>query len=82
MGICEESVIGEEMQEVDKFNYLGVMISIDCGMGEEVAHRVLAGREIWEMMAKLGKENMLSREVIRELYGRVMIPTVAWKRGR
>ena len=31
-------VIGEEMQEVDKFNYLGVMMSRDGGMGEELAH--------------------------------------------
>ena len=39
---CERvRVNGEEMQEVDKFNYLGVMISRDNGMGEEVAHRVL-----------------------------------------
>ena len=37
-------VNGEEMQEVDKFNYLGVMISTDHVMGEEVAHRVLEGR--------------------------------------
>ena len=36
----------EEMQEVDKFNYLGVMISTDGGMGEEVAHRVLEGKEV------------------------------------
>ena len=37
-------VNGKEVQEVDKFNYLGVMISTDGGMGEEVAHRVLEGR--------------------------------------
>ena len=37
-------VNGEEMQEVDKFNYLGVMISTDGGVGEEVAKRVLEGR--------------------------------------
>ena len=27
------------MQGVDKFNYVGVMISTDGGMGEEVAQR-------------------------------------------
>ena len=36
-------VNGEETQEVGKFNYLGVMISTDDGVGEEVAHRVLEG---------------------------------------
>ena len=48
-------VNGEEMKEVDKFTYLGVMISTDCGMGEEVAHRVTK--------TKLWKENMISRQV-------------------
>ena len=37
---------GEEMQEMDKFHYLGVMISTDGGMGEEVALRVLEGRKV------------------------------------
>ena len=35
MGSCEKvRVNGEELQEVDKFNYLGVMISMDGGMEE------------------------------------------------
>ena len=35
MGSCERlRVNGEELQEVDKFNYLGVMISTDGDMGE------------------------------------------------
>ena len=34
MKSCEKvRVNGEKMQEVDKFNYLGVMISTDAGMG-------------------------------------------------
>ena len=37
-------------------------------MGQEATHRCLR--------AKLGKENMISREVKMELYERVMIPTV------
>ena len=35
----------EEVQEVDKFNYLGVMISMGGGIGEEGAHRVVEGRK-------------------------------------
>ena len=63
MGSCEKvRVSGEEMQEVDKFNYLGVMISTNGGMGEEVAHRVLEGRKVLGMMAKLWKENLISKE--------------------
>ena len=36
-----------------KFKYLGVMISTDGDMGEEVAHRVLEGRKICWTMAML-----------------------------
>ena len=44
------------MQEVDRFNYLGIMISTyHGGMGEEVAHRLLEGRKVWETMAIYGK---------------------------
>ena len=70
-------VSGEKMQEVDKFNYLGVMISTDGGMGEEVAHMVLEERKVFGTMM-LWKENMISREVKRELYERVVIPTVVY----
>ena len=70
-------VSGEKMQEVDKFNYLGVMISTDGGMGEEVAHMVLEERKVFGTMM-LWKENMISREVKRELYEKVVIPTVAY----
>ena len=41
-----------------------------------MAHRVLEGRKVWRTNAKLWKENMISREVKRELYERVVIPTV------
>ena len=41
------------MQEVEKFNYLGVMICTDGGRGKEVAHRVLEGRKVLWAMAKL-----------------------------
>ena len=34
MGSCEKAwVNGKEIQEVDKCNYVGVMISTDGGMG-------------------------------------------------
>ena len=56
-------VNGEEMKEVDKFNYLEVMINTDGGMGEEVADRVLEGRKVWGTMAKLWKKNAIFRAV-------------------
>ena len=68
---------GDEMQK-DKFNYLGVMISTDCGMGEEVAHMVFEGRKVWGTMSKLWKENIISKELKWELYERVVIPIVVY----
>ena len=40
-----------------------------------MVYRVLDGRKVWGTMAELWKENMLSREVKRELNERVAIPT-------
>ena len=63
---------------VDKFNYRRVVISTYGGMGKGVAHRVLEGRKVWRTIAKLWKTNMISREVKRELYETVVIPTVVY----
>ena len=65
------------MQEVDKFNYLGVMISTDSGMREEVDHRVLDGRKVLGTVTKWWK-NMISREVKRKLHEKLVIPTVVY----
>ena len=46
---------------MDKFNYLGVMISTDVGMGDEVVHRVLERRKIWETMEKLWSVHDIKR---------------------
>ena len=44
MGSCEKvRLSAEEIQEVDKFNYLGLMISTDGGTGEEGVHRMVEG---------------------------------------
>ena len=43
-----------------------------------MAHRVLDGRKVWATVAKLWKENMISREIKRELYERVVILTVVY----
>ena len=41
-GSCEKAkVSGEEMQEVNRFSYLGILISADVGMEDKVAHMTL-----------------------------------------
>ena len=49
---------------------------IVVGRGE--AHRFFEERKVWETMSKLWKESMISKEVKRELYERVVIPTVIY----
>ena len=39
---------------------------------------MLEGRKVWGMMAKLWKGNMISREIKRDLYERIVIPTVVY----
>ena len=58
MGSCEMvRVNGEELYEVDKFNYLGVMISTDRDMGEEMGHRMFVGRKVWGRDGKVFEGN-------------------------
>ena len=54
------------------------MISADGGMGEEVAHRVFEGRKVWRKIAKLWKENIISREVKRGAIWKSSGPTVLY----
>ena len=69
MKSCEKVRVNrEKMQEVGKFKHLGVMISTDGGMGEEVGHRVLEGRKVWGTMAKLGKEHDIQRSKTGVIY--------------
>ena len=63
------------MKEVDKFKYLEVTIGADGITRDKVTHMVLEERKVWRTIAKLWKKNMNPREVKRELYERVAIPT-------
>ena len=54
-GSCEKvNVSREDIQIMDRFSCLGVMISTDGGMGE-VAHRILEGRKAWGGWKSCGK---------------------------
>ena len=55
MSFEKVNFIGEEMQEDDKFNYLGVMISTDRGVGEEVANRGLREERYGGRWQRCGK---------------------------
>ena len=72
---CEKvRMSGKKKKGVDKFKYLVMIITVGGEIGEEVAHRVLEGRMVWGTKAKFWK-NLICRELKRELYNRVVIPT-------
>ena len=67
---------GEEVQEVDKFKYLGLVVRGDGNKGgEEVPHRKTEGRKVWETRVKSCK-NMIYKEIKWMLYERMVITTV------
>ena len=62
MRSCEKvQVNGEEMQEVDKFNYLGVRINTDGSIGEEVANRCLRKERFRGRCKEVEREHCILR---------------------
>ena len=68
----------KKMREGEKFKYLGVIASADGDMSEEMSHRLIEGKSICRTMRKLWKESIISKEVERELYERVVIQGVVF----
>ena len=60
------------------FNYLGVMISMDDSMEEEMANRVLYGRKVRGDYSKIVEREYDVREIKRESYERVVTRTVVY----
>ena len=50
------------MEEVETCRYLGVDISSDGGMGEEVNHRITEVKKAWGALKDTWKKRHISRE--------------------
>ena len=50
------SLNGRRMEEVETYRYLGVDISNDSGMGEEVNHRIGESRKAWGALKDVWKK--------------------------
>ena len=73
---CEKvRVSGEEMEDVNKFKYLEVSVIEDGSIEEAVNQRLNKGRKACVTKGKLWKENMISRELKKDLLEKVVIPT-------
>ena len=69
---------GEKLEEVEHFKYLGATVAVDGGVEMDVSNRVSEGCKMLGGMKKIMKSRGLGMNVKRELYERVIVPTVMY----
>ena len=69
---------GQVLEEVSHFKYLGSIIAANGGVEEDVCQRVNEGCKVWGAMKGVMKSRGLGMNVKRELYERVVVPTVTY----
>ena len=69
---------GETMEEVQSFKYLGSCFSNDGGVKEDVSMRVGEGMKTFGAMKRLWNVRSVNVRAKRELYERVVVPTVMY----
>lgn len=69
---------GEVMEVVDSFKYLGSCFSSDGGVKGDVCMRIQEGVKAFGAMKKVWNERNVTLEVKRELYERIVVPTVMY----
>ena len=69
---------GKRMEAVDSFNYLGSCFSSDGGVKEDVSMRIGQGMRTFGAMKRMWNGRSVSLRVKRELYERIVVPTVMY----
>ena len=69
---------GRRMEEVETYRYLGVDISNDSGMGEEVNHRIGEARKAWGALKDVWKKRHISREAKVGMYEGIIEPSLLY----
>ena len=78
-GRCEVRVQGKQVEQVKAMKYLGVMMSDDGSMDEEVEHRIgTATRMIGAMSTKVLQKSELSRKTKMKVYNACIVPTLLY----
>ena len=72
------SVNGRRMEEVGTYRYLGVDVSNDSGMGEEVNHRIGEARRAWGALKDVWKKRHISREAKVGMYEGIIEPSLLY----
>ena len=72
------SLNNRRMEEVETYRYLGVDVSSDGGMEEEVNHRITEARRAWGAMKDVWKKRHISREAKVGMYEGIIEPTLLY----
>ena len=76
---CEISVDGEEVEEVDKLKYLGVMISGDGRCDDEIEQRIGAAARVVGAMRKEALERReLQKRTKMRVFNAMVVPTLLY----
>ena len=62
------SLNNRRMDEVETYRYLGVDVSSDDGMGEEVNHRITEAKKAWGALKDIWEKRHISREAKVGMY--------------
>ena len=72
------SLNGRRMEEVETYRYLGVDVSNDSGMSEEVNHRIGEARRAWGALKDVWKKRHISREAKVGMYEGIIEPSLLY----
>ena len=66
------------MEEVQTYRYLGVDMSSDGGMGEEVNHRIIEAKKVWGELKDVWKKRHIFRETKVGMYEGIFEPSLLY----
>ena len=76
--LCNIRLNGERLEVVNSFKYLGSCFSSDGGVKEDVSMRLGEGMRAFGAMKRVWSGRSVTVRVKRELYERVVVPTVMY----
>ena len=69
---------GEQLEEVDRFKYLGSQVAADGGRERDVVHRMNEGYRAWGALKSVRKNGGLEISLKKCLYEGVIVPTTLY----
>ena len=72
------SLSDRRMEEVETYRYLGVDMSSDGGMDEEVNHRITEAKKAWGALKDVWKKRHISREAKVGMYEGIIEPSLLY----